>query len=300
MIIMDSRLDDLHGGKLPKAGHLLKIAGGEGNKNPETLIAIWKAMASAGLRRDSTVMVMGGGTVCDTGAFAVSTWKRGMRLVLVPTTLLCMVDASLGGKTAVNIGEEKNQAGTFFPASEVMVCEEFLSTLPEREMKSGIAEALKTAVVGDRTIADRLIERNYVGAVEACIRVKGEIVSRDLEETGLRRLLNLGHTLGHSIEAVTRFEIPHGIAVAMGIPVAARMGGFNDFAGEFTSLAGSLGIDTAIPEEIFPDKVLKFLDSDKKSSADGRAWIIPRGWEDCVQVILKPKEEALLLKRSWQ
>lgn len=300
MIITDARVSSLYRGKIPGGGHRLDITGGEGCKTPETLCAIWSEMARAGLRRDSTVAVTGGGTICDVGAFAASTWKRGVNLVLVPTTLLCMVDAALGGKTAVNAGSEKNQAGTIYPASEILVCPGFLDTLPETEVLSGAAEALKTAVIGDRTIVDHLQERNWMEVVKGCMAVKGGIVSRDLEETGERRLLNLGHTVGHCLEGASGFSIPHGTAVAMGIPVAARMGGHHDFSLEFAERAAGLGINTAIPREITLEAALAFLPADKKSTERGRTWIIPRGWENCVQVVLSPREEKELLRRSWR
>ncbi len=300
MMITDARVSTLYHGKMPGGYRVMDIPGGEGCKTPETLCAIWEEMARAGLRRDSTVAVAGGGTLCDVGAFAASTWKRGVNLILVPTTLLCMVDAALGGKTAVNAGREKNQAGTIYPASEILVCPGFLGTLPETEVLSGAAEALKTAVIGDRTIADHLLERNWMEVVRGCMTVKGGIVSRDLEETGERRLLNLGHTVGHCLEGASGFSIPHGTAVAMGIPVAARMGGHHDFALEFTERAAGLGINTVIPREITPEAALAFLRADKKSTGKGRTWIIPRGWENCVQVVFSPREEKELLKRSWR
>lgn len=300
MLIVDSTVDSIYGSRLKCKGRTLCVPGGEVCKTPETLHTLWQEMSSAGLGRDSTIAVAGGGTVCDVSSFAASTWKRGINLVLVPTTLLCMVDASLGGKTAVNIKREKNQAGTFYPASGIHICSEFLETLPENEMKNGIAEALKTAVIGDRGIVHHLMKGNYTEVVEACIRVKGEIVTEDLEETGSRKLLNLGHTAGHCIEAASEFSIPHGMAVAMGIPVAARMGGFASFAEEFSETALKLGISTAIPESISASDAYSHLSADKKTSASGRTWIIPRDWESCLQLVLKEDEERELLAGSWR
>ena len=299
MVITDSRVDDLFRSKLSLRGKVLRIPGGEISKTPETLNSIWREMAAAGLRRDSVVCVIGGGTVCDIGAFAVSTWKRGMKLILVPTTLLCMVDACLGGKTAVNIDSEKNQAGTFHPAEEILVCSGFLETLPAGEMLNGISEALKTAVIGNRVIVDLLKEKNYKKVVEECQKIKGGIVTRDLEESGERRLLNLGHTMGHCIEAASEFRIPHGQAVAMGIPIAARMGGNDLFAEEFVSTAEELGLDTGIPGDVFIEDILSHLGSDKKTSASGRTWIIPGGWENCSQVFMTRDTEEELLRRLW-
>lgn len=300
MVITDSRVDDLFRSKLSLREKVLRIPGGEISKTPETLNSIWREMAAAGLRRDSVVCVIGGGTVCDIGAFAVSTWKRGMKLILVPTTLLCMVDACLGGKTAVNIDSEKNQAGTFHPAEEILVCSGFLETLPPREMLNGVSEALKTAVIGNRAIVDLLKEKDYIKAVEECLKIKGGIVTCDLEESGERKLLNLGHTIGHCIETASEFRVSHGQSVAMGIPAAARMAGNDLFAQEFVSTAEELGLDTCIPGDLAVEDILNHLSSDKKTSASGRTWIIPDNWEKCRQLLLDPVEEALLLKRSWR
>ncbi|MCK5785034.1 MAG: 3-dehydroquinate synthase [Candidatus Sabulitectum sp.] len=300
LLILDSEVKDIYGERLPSCEHEVVLAGGESSKTPDILEKLWLEMSRAKLRRDSRVVVIGGGSVCDAGAFAASTWKRGVNLTLVPTTLLCMVDASLGGKTAVNIAGEKNQAGTVYPASEIVVCPEFLQTLPLEEMVNGLAEALKTAVIGDRRIVEYLLKKDYSQAVEACLRVKGRIVAEDLDETGERRLLNLGHTVGHCIEALSGFKVDHGAAVAMGIPVAAEMGEHHEFAVELREVAAGLGIETTIPSSITLQGILQHLESDKKTTGSGRIWIIPRGWEDCEQVLLDPISERKLLERAWQ
>lgn len=300
LILIDSRVASIYGGILPAGPKRIEIPGGELSKTPETLHELWKRMAETELRRDSRMAVVGGGTVCDIGAFAASTWKRGVELTLVPTTLLCMVDASLGGKTAVNVGRAKNQAGTVYPAGRILIWPGFLETLPEEEMKNGMAEALKTAVIGNRSILTSLREKAYGRAVRQCLEVKGEIVAGDLEEKGRRKLLNLGHTAGHCIEAASEFSIPHGQAVAMGIPVAARMGGFCSFAGEFAAAAEGLGIETQIPGSISAEEAMNYLPADKKTHSSGRTWIIPRTWEQCEMVTIDPEEEKRLLTESWR
>lgn len=299
-LILDSTVKNIYENSLPSCDNEVVLAGGEVSKTPDILEKLWQKMSQANLRRDSSVVVAGGGTVCDIGAFAASTWKRGVNLTLIPTTMLCMVDASLGGKTAVNIAGAKNQAGTVYPASEIIVCPEFLETLSLKELNNGLAEALKTAVIGDRQIVEYLLNKDYLQAVKACLAVKGSIVAEDLEETGQRRLLNLGHTIGHCIEAVSCFEIDHGAAVAMGIPVAAEMGGNHTFASELREVAGELSIETAIPPSVTLSGILNYLKNDKKTTAAGRIWIIPRGWEDCRQVLLDSSIEKELLAKVWQ
>lgn len=295
LILADPRVMSLHGGSLRISGEVLEIQAGETAKTPENLLSLWRSMAELDLRKDSRMAVAGGGTLCDLGALAASTWKRGVHLTLVPTTLLCMVDACMGGKTAVNLGPAKNQIGTVYPAEEIIIWPGFLGTLPTPRLREGMAEALKTAVIGDRRIADYLQEGDFTEAVLSSLRVKAAIVARDLEENGERRLLNLGHTVAHAIEAVSDHGVSHGEAVAMGIPVAARMGGYGDFAEEFTRVAASLGVSTAIPSGIDPSEVLNAMGTDKKTLADGRVWIFPRGWEDCVQQVLPPEREKELL-----
>lgn len=299
-LVMDSEVKNIYGDRLPSCNYSVELPGGEKSKTPEVIEKLWLEMSRAKLRRDSRVVVAGGGTVCDIGAFAASTWKRGVDLTLVPTTLLCMVDASLGGKTAANIAGEKNQAGTVYPASRIIICPEFLQTLPPLEMVNGLSEAFKTAVIGDKRIVEYLLKEDYSRAVTACLTVKGRIVAADLEETGERKLLNLGHTIGHCIEAVSGFTISHGAAVAMGIPLAAEMGGNHDFATELRDAAGKLGIETAIPSTITLSAILGYLESDKKTTSSGRVWIIPRGWEECEQVLLDRTTETELLKKVWR
>ena len=184
-------------------------------------------------------------------------------------------------------------------ASELELSQEQLKTAWDSLPKEK-AEALKTAVIGDRRIVEYLLNKDYTRAVTACLAVKGRIVAADLEETGERRLLNLGHTVGHCIEAVSRFSIAHGAAVAMGIPVAAEMGGNHDLARELRAVAGKLGIETIIPETITVQGILTHLESDKKTTSAGRIWIIPEGWEDCRQVLLDLSTEKELLEKVWQ
>ncbi len=299
-LLIDEEVSKLFKGQLPLSRNTMIIPGGEQSKTAEMLNKIWQRMSEAQLRRDSLVVIIGGGTVCDIGAFAASTWKRGVKLTLVPTTLLCMVDASLGGKTAINVSGSKNQAGTVYPASEIIVCTEFLKTLSKKEMLNGLSEALKTAVIGNKEIVDYLLNKDYQRAVAACLEVKGNIVAQDLNENGQRRLLNLGHTIGHCIEAVSKFSIGHGIAVAKGIPVEARMQGNIAFAEKFSEIAGKLGIDTSIPSSISLQDISVHMDSDKKTTKAGRIWIVPEDWEKCNQILLTSEEEKDLLEKAWQ
>lgn len=184
------------------------------------------------LDRSSVMVGVGGGVICDMTAFAASLYMRGCQVELVPTTLLAMVDAAMGGKTGVDYGNYKNMVGSFYPARRVLINPEFLNTLSQREFLCGLAEVIKTALLADRTLLeilekrkDEVLKRDPMLVKELithCILVKSRIVQEDLREGGIRACLNLGHTFGHALETVSGFStISHGEAVAWGISKAA-------------------------------------------------------------------------------
>ncbi len=294
ILVIDSRVETLWGARLLWNTPRVVIHGGEECKTPQNLQKLWKAFSEEGINRESTVCVAGGGAVCDLGAMAASTWMRGVRLEFVPTTLLCMVDACLGGKTALNAHGAKNQVGTFHPAEDIVVCTAFLSTLPERELLAGFSEAVKTAVIGDPGIPDCLRSRDFDGAVFRCLSVKGGIVLRDPHDRGIRRILNLGHTLGHALEML--LPLSHGEAVALGMPAAARMGGSEAFAREIAGVLASFGLPVVLPRPVSSEEVLSLIRRDKKTGCAGRTWAVPRAWGDCSLVSIPPEREEALLE----
>jgi len=213
------------------------IEPGEINKNWMSVELILKSAFKNGLSRDSTFIGIGGGVVCDLTAFASSVFMRGCRLVLVPTTLLAMADAAIGGKTGFNFQGLKNAVGSFYPADEVYIFSNTLKTLSGREYLSGLAEVIKTAMLGDEELFDILMrDKEKVlmrdpglmsGIIERCASVKGRIVEDDLREKGKRAVLNLGHTFGHALESLTGFKsITHGEGVAWGLTMALELGAF--------------------------------------------------------------------------
>jgi 3-dehydroquinate synthase len=294
LLVIDSHVETLWGARLLCNTPRVVIRGGEECKDIHNLQELWKTFSEKGLNRESTVCVAGGGSLCDLGAMAASTWMRGIRLELVPTTLLCMVDACLGGKTAINAHGAKNQVGTFHPAEDITICSAFLSTLPERELQAGFSEAVKTALIGDPGIADCLKNRDFDGAVFRCLSVKGGIVLKDPHDRGIRRLLNLGHTLGHALEML--LSLSHGEAVALGMPAAARMGGAGAFALEIARVLSSFGLPVALPRPVSASEVLSLIRRDKKTGCAGRTWVVPRGWGDCSLVAIPPEREETLLE----
>ncbi len=252
---------------------------GEKAKSWASVELILERALALGLDRSSVIVGVGGGVVCDVAAFAASVYMRGCGLVLAPTTLLAMVDAAIGGKTGIDWGGYKNMVGTFYPASEVRICVGALSSLPEREYRSGLAEVIKTAALGDEQLFGMLEgERGPVLArrpallaevVERCAAVKIGIVSRDLTERGPRAWLNLGHTFAHALEAVTGMERhTHGEAVAWGMARAMDLGvrlGVTDprWAGRLAALLAAYGFRTSL-DGLEPGPLLEAMGRDKK------------------------------------
>lgn len=276
-------------------------------KNTFTLSQIWDSMSAAVIHRDTPVVVIGGGLVCDIGAMAASTYLRGLRLMLVPTTLLCMVDACLGGKTGVNLAGAKNQVGTFNPAEKILIVPEFLDTLPEREFKSGVAEIIKTALIGDRSIQG-LLERMDIGnpdkssvleIIRKCLEVKGGIVSEDLRETGKRMLLNLGHTIGHALESASEFQLSHGEAVGLGLigeaALAVSRGGNANLPGEIRHMLKQADLPTSVDDMVSEEKLSGLFKRDKKTRRDGRIWALPFDWGDCRLTYFTAEQEEKAL-----
>ncbi len=276
-------------------------------KNTFTLSQIWDSMSAAEIHRDTPVTVIGGGLVCDIGAMAASTYLRGLRLMLVPTTLLCMVDACLGGKTGVNLAGVKNQVGTYNPAGNILIAPDFLDTLPEREFKSGIAEIIKTALIGDRSIKELLElmdiknpdKNSILEIIRKCLEVKGGIVAEDLRENGKRMLLNLGHTIGHALESASEFQLSHGEAVGLGLigeaALAVSRGGNRDLPGEIEHMLKQAGLPTGINEMVSGEKLSQLFNKDKKTRRDGRIWALPFDWCDCRLTHFTPDQEETLL-----
>lgn len=276
-------------------------------KTPRTLQAVWSELHRVGFARNDLLLAAGGGIVLDLGAFAASTWMRGVGLVLAPTTLLAQVDACLGGKTAVNVAGTRNQAGTFYPADLVWLCAEILTTLPEREYRCGCGEILKTAILSGgadlREIARGLPlpgrERTEWSrrAAQACLAYKAGVVEADPEEKAGRMLLNLGHTLGHALESATGFGLNHGEAVALGILASSIMarglGAPPEFTEEILSCLCCLGLPVRLPRKV--SGLGRFLRRDKKALPEGMRWILPFGWGDCRPTLLPPALEEDLL-----
>ena len=206
--------------------HLMPVPDAEDGKTLEVAGQLWDALGAAGFSRQDAVVGLGGGAVTDLAGFVASAWMRGIKVVHVPTTLLAMVDAAVGGKTGINTAAGKNLVGAFHEPNAVFIDLERIYTLPEEEIVSGSAELVKTGFIADSAILDLYragAEKHWEELVERSVAVKARVVSEDLKEAGPREILNYGHTLGHAIERREDYTWRHGNAVGVGMMFAAHL-----------------------------------------------------------------------------
>ena len=272
---------------------VIVLPAGETHKNLDAASKILDALAQLGATRDACVLALGGGVVGDIAGFAAACWMRGIDFVQFPTTLLAMVDSSVGGKTGVDHTAGKNLIGAFHQPRAVVADLDTLGTLPDRELRAGLAEVVKTACIGDAGFfawleahADALLARDVgalTHAISCCCRFKAGVVERDERETGERARLNFGHTFGHALEAEAGYgTLLHGEAVATGMLLAARMSaqfGMADAAdtGRLRALLERFGLPIAAPPSISAEALLGRMRLDKKNRAGTLRLILWRG-----------------------
>ncbi len=211
--------------ELDENADLIEIKSGEINKNLDTCQHIWQSMTDLGFSRKSLLINVGGGVIGDMGGFCASTYKRGIRFFNFPTTLLAAVDANIGGKLGIDFNGFKNHIGVFQDPDAVVVCDQFLSTLPKRELRSGFAEVIKHGLIYDAKYYASLKEKtfpdfNWNEIIRKSIEIKGDVVAQDPREGGIRKILNFGHTLGHGIETWylnSGKSLLHGEAISIGM-----------------------------------------------------------------------------------
>ena len=268
---------------------------GEQHKTLEHFGLCLDALARLGATRDAAVIALGGGVVGDLAGFAAACWMRGIDCVQLPTSLLAMVDSSVGGKTAVDLPQGKNLVGAFHPPRAVIADTATLRTLPDRELRAGLAEVVKYGAIFDRQFlawidrhAPQLLARDDAALAEAIARsceFKADVVARDPYERGHRALLNFGHTFGHAIEAeqgyagVDRTALNHGEAVAVGMVLAARLSTLLDLAPaedatQLQALLVRLGLPVRLPAGLSPEALLARMRLDKKSDAHGLRFVL--------------------------
>lgn len=259
---------------------LFPFGGGEERKTRSQKKALEDRLLEEGYGRDTLVAAFGGGVTCDLAGFLAATYHRGVAWVAVPTTLLAMVDAAVGGKVAVNTPHGKNLIGAFHHPSHVLCDPDHLSSLPEREIRSGLAEVAKAALLeGEvritrlRELAPRILAGDVPAleeTIEAAVRLKARVVEQDAVETDYRQILNLGHTIGHAVEASSEWSLRHGEAMAIGMSLEARIAESLGIARkglvrEVESLLDQLGLPTHLPRAVEADAVLERLAYDKKT-----------------------------------
>jgi len=269
---------------------------GESSKNAETFISILNFLAEKKLSRQDVVVALGGGVTGDLAGFAAACYLRGIRFVQIPTTLLAMVDSSVGGKTAVNLAAGKNQAGTFYQPDTVICDISLLSTLPAEVFRDGCAEVIKYGIIADRALFYSLktpVATHLEEVITRCVEIKRDIVAEDEFEYGVRKLLNFGHTAAHAIELLSEYRIPHGHAVAAGMAIAARAAvGLGICAVDCLQDILQMLRQYELPDNTTYDAaaIAKACLSDKKRDGDGITMIFPVETGKCILRKVKGSE----------
>jgi shikimate kinase/3-dehydroquinate synthase len=271
-VVSDGQVARLYGDAFDPVAGRVSIMPGEQSKTIAHAEIVWTELVRAGMTRQDVLVALGGGVVGDLAGFCAATYQRGVRYVQVPTTLVAQVDSAYGGKTGVDLAEAKNYVGAFHQPVAVIADPAALSTLPDAEVAAGYAEVLKTALIA----GGELWERVRAGAdptspevIAACVRTKLRIVARDERDSGIRQVLNLGHTVAHAIEAVTGYaRYRHGEAVALGLLAALQLSERRDLRAEVHDLLSAHGLPTTLTDTD-PDAVVMATARDKKRLGEG-------------------------------
>ena len=291
---------------LKEAGYrvaMKSITPGEKKKSLSTANTLYPVLLDAGLDRSSVFLTVGGGVITDLGGFVASTYMRGIPLIHVPTTLLAQVDAAIGGKTAVNLSHGKNLVGTFYQPKAIQIDIENLTSLPQRELVGGVAEVIKSAMIRSKTFfsflkknAADILKRDATLLDEIIYRtgkIKAEVVTVDEKESGLRAILNYGHTIGHGLETASRYRgFHHGEAVSIGMEAAAQMSWTMGFIkGEVVEkqreLLHAFGLPTKT-NRVSKKKVLRAITFDKKAQEGRPKFVLPEAIGQVRHGILVP------------
>jgi len=293
ILVTDENVAKHHAGSvvntLTQAGFntpVVTLPAGESHKNLETVNRLWHHFLEAGLDRKGTVVALGGGVVSDLAGFAASTYMRGVNWIALPTTLLAMADAALGGKTGFDLPEGKNLIGSFHAPRLMLADPQTLATLPDRELRAGMAEVVKHGIIADAELFEMCargmdwVKQNLETIVKRAMAVKIQIIEEDPYERGFRAALNAGHTVGHAVELVSGFKLLHGEAVAIGLVAesryAERIGlAPSGLADQIASVLSTLGLPTEIPADLSREEILRAMRVDKKKSAQSIRFALP-------------------------
>ncbi|MBW1925710.1 MAG: 3-dehydroquinate synthase [Deltaproteobacteria bacterium] len=299
VIITDSNVESHIGMELVKllrqAGirvELLSFAAGENSKNMDTVVDLARRMVHLGADRQTAILALGGGVVGDVAGFLASIYMRGILLVQIPTTLLAQVDSSVGGKTGVDLPEGKNLLGTFYQPERVYADIGVLTTLPQAEIRNGLAEVVMYGMIQSPGLFDFLEQkwrdivslepRTTAHIVFSSCSIKADVVSADEREGDLRRILNFGHTVGHAVEAAANYQIPHGEAVSMGMVVVSRISVAKGLMPEgdldrLLRLLDRLNLPGKIPANLSRKELIDLLRHDKKARSGRPHFVLSRG-----------------------
>ncbi|MEK6276904.1 MAG: 3-dehydroquinate synthase [Actinomycetota bacterium] len=279
--ITDTNVGALYAERLEPLAGGVEVEPGEGAKTLASAEDVLRRLANAGMTRSDHVVALGGGVVGDLGGFCAATYQRGVPVVQVPTTLVGQVDSAIGGKTGVDLPEGKNYVGAFHLPAAVIADTGTLATLPREERGAGWVEVIKTALLADgplweavRAIA-RPDPRQLSDIAFSCARFKAEVVASDERDAGRRAILNLGHTVGHAIEAATGYgRFRHGEAVGLGLLAALRLSGAQELRDEVRALLEEAGVPTELDSDVDVDAVLRAVERDKKRDSEGVRFVL--------------------------
>jgi 3-dehydroquinate synthase len=289
IIVTDENVAKFHLEKIRSVfpqSRAIVVPAGEAHKNLETVSHLWKSFLDNGIDRNSSVIALGGGVIGDMAGFAASTYMRGVDWIGVPTTLLSMVDASIGGKTGFDLPEGKNLVGSFHPPTLVLADPSLLRTLTKRELRSGMAEVVKHGLISAPELFEMCshglgwVKDNLEEIVKRAMAVKIKIIEEDPYEKGIRATLNLGHTVGHAVELVSKFDLRHGEAIAIGVLVEAKFSvriGLADkgLVEAIEETLTALGLPIQIPAELPREEIIRAMRMDKKKKADVIRFALP-------------------------
>jgi shikimate kinase/3-dehydroquinate synthase len=277
----DSAVLGHHRRLLPHPDAIIEVEGAESSKTIAEAERVLRELAAAGVRRDDCVLAFGGGVVGDLAGFCAATYQRGVPLIQAPTTLVAQVDSAYGGKTGVDLPEAKNYVGAYHQPIAVLADPSTLETLPAEELAAGFVEVLKTALIAGGSLWDRVraLERIEPGSlgdvIFECARTKIEVVASDERDAGRRAVLNLGHTVGHAIEAQTGYSrYRHGEAVGLGLLAALRLSGADALREEVESLLASHALPISLDQSVDTGGVLQAMERDKKRTSEGLGFVL--------------------------
>ena len=279
--VSDSTVAPLYGERLQPLAGAVEVEPGEAAKSLGEAEHVLRELAGLGMTRDDHLVALGGGVVGDLGGFCAATYQRGVPVVQVPTTLLAQVDSAIGGKTGVDLPEAKNYVGAFHLPAAVLSDTTTLSTLPEQELAAGWAEVIKTGLLAGGPLWERVSDVQRLDAAElaalvfGCARFKVEVVAADERDSGRRAILNLGHTVGHAIEAATGYaRYRHGEAVGLGLLAALRLSDAEQLRDQVAAMLTRAGLPTRIDSAAAPDAILEAVGRDKKRDAEGVRFVL--------------------------